>query len=272
MISPLKNLVFAKINEQMFSVRMYLTIPVLALCIVGSVWGLTDANTVLPADIPLETPMDILFVSSLFVLLSATLAGVIISYDGVSKDRASGVLEVKLSQPCPRRVQAIAMLLGYWLSIGIPVAILNIISYVILATRMDEFPSMMDLLSHFIATELVVLWYVQFSLLASSFAKDQSSSISIGIGMWFTFTMLWLLVTSVIAGLSGIEVGASEAWIRFEAIMDLFSPNGVYHHLLEARMPQIDRGISPILPFLASIIWTLLPAFIFFNRFERLNP
>ena len=55
---PLKNLVFDKINEQMFSVRMYLTIPVLALCIVGSVWGLTDTNTVLPADIPLETPMD----------------------------------------------------------------------------------------------------------------------------------------------------------------------------------------------------------------------
>ena len=272
MSSPLSNLVFAKLREQLFSVRMYLAIPVLALCIVGSVWGLTDPNTVLPAEIPLDSPMDVLFVSSLFVLLSATLVGVIISYDGVSKDRASGVLEVKLSQPCPRRTQAISMLLGYWLSIGIPVAILTIVSYGVIAYRMQTNPGLMDLITHLIATELVILWYVQFSLLASSYAKNQSSSISIGIGMWFTFTMLWLLVTSVLAGLSGIEVGGTDAWVKFEAIMDLFSPNGVYHHLLESRMPQINRGINPILPYIAAIIWTLVPMFAFFERFERLTP
>lgn len=272
MNSPLSNLILAKVKEQMFSVRMYLAFPVLALCIVGSVWGLTDPNTVLPADIPLDSPMDVLFVSSLFVLLSATLVGVIISYDGVSKDRASGVLEVKLSQPCPRRTQAISMLLGYWLSIGIPVAILTLISYGILSYRMQGNPALMDLFTHLIATELVILWYVQFSLLASSYARSQSSSISIGIGMWFTFTMLWLLVTSVLAGLSGIEVGGNDSWIRFEALMDLLSPNGVYHHLLESRMPQIDRGINPILPFIAAVIWTLAPMFAFFERFERLNP
>ena len=37
MNSPLSNLILAKVKEQMFSVRMYLAVPVLALCIVGSV-------------------------------------------------------------------------------------------------------------------------------------------------------------------------------------------------------------------------------------------
>ena len=38
-----------------------------------------------------------MFVSTAFIIFSATLGAVLISFDGVSRDRLSGVLEVKLS-------------------------------------------------------------------------------------------------------------------------------------------------------------------------------
>ena len=71
--------------------RTVVALPLLLLAIPGSAWGLSDPNTTLPADIPLDTPMQMLFVSSLFVLLTATLSAVLYAWDGVSRDRASGI-------------------------------------------------------------------------------------------------------------------------------------------------------------------------------------
>ena len=63
------------------------------------------------------------------------------------------------------------------------------------------------------------------------------------------FTLLWLVLTTVVAGLSGVGVDdlSSKEYIRIDAIMDLFSPNGVYHHLLEMPLDDVDRGMSPLI-------------------------
>ena len=89
--------------RQWWSTRTVVALPLLLLAIPGSAWGLSDPKTTLPADIPLDTPMQMLFVSSLFILLTATLAAVLYAWDGVSRDRASGVLEVHLGRGMGRR-------------------------------------------------------------------------------------------------------------------------------------------------------------------------
>ena len=63
--------------RQWMSTRTVVALPLLLLAIPGSAWGLSDPNTTLPADIPLDTPMQMLLVSSLFVLLTATLSPVL---------------------------------------------------------------------------------------------------------------------------------------------------------------------------------------------------
>ena len=50
--------------RQWMSTRTVVALPLLLLAIPGSAWGLSDPNTTLPADIPLDTPMQMLFVSS----------------------------------------------------------------------------------------------------------------------------------------------------------------------------------------------------------------
>ena len=51
------------------------------------------------------------------------------------------------------------------------------------------------------------------------------SSLALGLGAWMLFTLLWLLLTSVVAGLSGVAVDGSdvERWSNLQAQVDLFS-------------------------------------------------
>jgi len=83
-----------------------------------------------------------------------------------------------------------------------------------------------------------------------------------------------LILTTVVAGLSGVGVENlnSSEYLRIEAIMDLFSPNGVYHHLLELPLTDIERGVSPLSTSIAAILWSVIPLHLFIRRIERMRP
>ena len=260
--------------ERMFSTRMYIMLPVLLLFIPGMAWGFSDPNIVLPGGHQPESAMEVLFYASLGVVFGATMCAVLLSYDAVSRERASGVLELRLSQPMPRAHQSLAMILGSWKSILIPTWILLLISVSIVRYRMGEWISFADFLVYFSSTALILLWYILFTLLASSYTREQGTAISFGVGMWFLFTFLWALITTMVAFASGVSIGQENdaSWIMLEGALDLLSPNGVYHHLLETRLPQIDRGIASWQSWSMGLLWTVLPSWFFIRRMEKILP
>lgn len=260
--------------ERMFSTRMYIMLPVLLLFIPGMAWGFSDPNIVLPGGHQPESAMEVLFYASLGVVFGATMCAVLLSYDAVSRERASGVLELRLSQPMPRAHQSLAMILGSWKSILIPTWILLLISVSIVRYRMGEWISFADFLVYFSSTALILLWYILFTLLASSYTREQGTAISFGVGMWFLFTFLWALITTMVAFASGVSIGQENdaSWIMLEGALDLLSPNGVYHHLLETRLPQIDRGIASWQSWFMGLLWTVLPSWFFIRRMEKILP
>ena len=87
--------------ERMFSMRMYIMLPILVLFIPGMAWGFSDPDIILPGGHQPENAMEVLFYASLGVVFGATVCAVLLSYDSVSRERASGVLELRLSQPMP---------------------------------------------------------------------------------------------------------------------------------------------------------------------------
>jgi ABC-2 type transport system permease protein len=260
--------------ERMFSTRMYIMLPVLLLFIPGMAWGFSDPNIVLPGGHQPESAMEVLFYASLGVVFGATMCAVLLSYDAVSRERASGVLELRLSQPMPRAHQSLAMILGSWKAILIPTWILLIISVFIVRYRMGEWISFADFLVYFSSTALILLWYILFTLLASSYTREQGTAISFGVGMWFLFTFLWAFITTMVAFASGVSIGQENdaSWIMLEGALDLLSPNGVYHHLLETRLPQIDRGIVAWQSWFMGLLWTVLPSWAFIRRMEKILP
>jgi ABC-2 type transport system permease protein len=260
--------------ERMFSTRMYIMLPVLLLFIPGMAWGFSDPNIVLPGGHQPESAMEVLFYASLGVVFGATMCAVLLSYDAVSRERASGVLELRLSQPMPRAHQSLAMILGSWKAILIPTWILLIISVFIVRYRMGEWISFADFIVYFSSTALILLWYILFTLLASSYTREQGTAISFGVGMWFLFTFLWALITTMVAFASGVSIGQENdaSWIMLEGALDLLSPNGVYHHLLETRLPQIDRGIVAWQSWFMGLLWTVLPSWAFIRRMEKILP
>ena len=260
--------------ERMFSMRMYIMLPILVLFIPGMAWGFSDPDIVLPGGHQPESAMEVLFYASLGVVFGATVCAVLLSYDSVSRERASGVLELRLSQPMPRSHQALSIALGAWKAILIPTWLLLLLSLIIVRYRMGEWISPVDFIVYFVSTALILLWYVLFTLMASSFPREQATSISFGIGMWFLFTFLWALVTTMVAFASGVAIGQENdaSWIMLEGALDLLSPNGVYHHLLESRLPQIDRGIASWQSWGMALVWTVVPFWVFIRRMKRVIP
>ena len=124
------------------------------------------------------------------------MAAVLIAHDGISRDRSSGVLEVRLSQPMARWRQGVVLVLGHWGSIALPVAVLLIASMALVGYRSDMWIPIADAVVFIVAAMLVLLWYTVFALLASSIAKEQGSAIAFSIGLWFLFTLLWVLFTT----------------------------------------------------------------------------
>ncbi|MGB0474512.1 MAG: ABC transporter permease subunit [Candidatus Poseidoniaceae archaeon] len=253
---------------------MLIMLPILILFIPGMAWGFSDPEIMLPGGITPESVMEVMFYTSLGVVFAGTMCGVILSFDGISKDRFSGVLEVKLSQPMPRQKQSVGIALGHWLAILIPVWLLWLISIIIACYRLDMTPEIMETVASFISVGLILFWYVIFSLIASTYSKDQGTSIAFGIGMWFLFTFLWALVTSMVAFASGVNVGEinNQEMIRIEGFLDLLSPNGVFHHLLETNLADVDRGVPDVISWLSALFWTIIPWFWFKSRMSKIQP
>jgi len=272
--SKIKILSLTYLRGRIFSTRMVIMLPILILFIPGMAWGFSDPNIVLPGGVQPSSATEVMFYTSLGIVFGGTMCGVLISFDGVSKDRASGVLEIKLSQPMSRKHQSIAIVFGHWFSILIPTWILWLISFIVVNYRIGDWPSLIDGIISFTAVALILLWYVLFSLVASTYAKEQGTSIAFGVGVWFLFTFLWALVTTMVAFASGVSIGEENdpKWVNLEGLLDLFSPNGVFHHLLETRLDNVDRGVSPVLSYLAALIWSIIPWYWFNSRMENIQP
>tara|TARA_B100001248_G_scaffold262569_1_gene259499 strand:+ start:3945 stop:4772 length:828 start_codon:yes stop_codon:yes gene_type:complete len=262
------------VATKLVSTRMIIMLPILTLFIPGMAWGFSDPEVMLPGGIKPNNVMEVMFYTSLGIVFAGTMCGVLLSFDGVSKDRFSGVLEVRLSQPMPRQEQALGIALGHWFAILIPVWVLWLISIFIVMSRLSQGVVIWETIASFVSVALVLFWYVIFSLIASTYSKDQGTSIAFGVGMWFLFTFLWALVTSMVAFASGVNVGDlnDPNMIRIEGLLDLLSPNGVFHHLLETNIAGIDRGVSPIVAWLCAALWTILPWFWFKSRMARIQP
>ena len=262
------------IAEKLRSTRMIIMLPILILFIPGIAWGFSDPEVMLPGGVKPENVMEVMFYTSLGIVFAGTMCGVLLSFDGISRDRFSGVLEVKLSQPMPREEQAMAIALGHWLAILIPVWLLWLISTIIVMLRLDQTIAVPETLASFAAVGLVLFWYVIFSLIASTYSKDQGTSVAFGVGMWFLFTFLWALVTSMVAFASGVNVGEvnNPEMIRIEGFLDLLSPNGVFHHLLETNLADVDRGVPAIVSWITAAIWTILPWLWFKSRMIKIQP
>ena len=261
-------------RERLAGVRLKIMLPILLLFLPGMAWGFSDPNIVLPGGHRPDTSMEVLFYASLGVVFGATMCAVLMAFDGVSKDRASGMLEVRLAQPMPRRHQATALIIGHAQSILVPVYLLLAAAVLVVRFRMGEWPTVFETLVYGLSTGLIVLWYTLFALLASTSAREQGTAIAFGIGVWFFFTFLWALVTTMVAYASGVAVGEANdpAWVTLEGMLDLLSPNGVYHHLLETQLPTVDRGVAPWQSWMAAAVWTFVPWWALHRRMERLVP
>lgn len=261
-------------KERLSNIRLKVMLPILLLFLPGLAWGFSDPNIVLPGGHQPDTSMEVLFYASLGVVFGATMCAVLMAFDGVSKDRASGMLEIQLAQPMPRTHQAAALIIGHAQAILIPVYALLLLTVIVVNHRMDAWPTLTETLVYVLSTGLIVLWYTLFALLASTTAREQGTAIAFGVGVWFFFTFLWALVTSMVAYASGVSVGETNdpAWVTLEGMLDLLSPNGVYHHLLETQLPTVDRGVAAWQSWLAAAVWTVLPWWALHRRMERLVP
>lgn len=268
-------LAFSEFKTHFFSLRMCVLFPLLLLFILGAAWGFSDPDAKLPANIIVNSSFDVLFLTSLFILFTATLGVVLIGFDSISHKRISGTLAIELSQPIPRWHLAISNLIGVWATVAIPTILITIFATFTINYQMNDLPTISEFLMYIFASCMVIYWYTSLQLLASCLAKDMGSAVTLGVGTWLLFTMVWLLVTIILASLFGVDATnmSNVEFEKFGAKVDLFSPNGVYQLLLEMMLESEDlsRPIGKIWVWTATFAWSLVPTSLFIWKYNLMK-
>ncbi len=262
-------------RRQMTGQRMMILAPLIILLISIACWGFSDSRFVAPAGIEVETPASALFLASTVIVLVCTLAVVLLGFDSISRRKMTGELAIDLAQPMHRSDYAISQLLGTWLAVMAPTLVGIIIGTLFIHRQMGEWPSASDFSVFILATALLLWWYTCLQLLDSSLARDMGSSVTLGVGTWLLFTLLWLLVTVVVATFMGVDATdtTSSDFDLMAERMDLFSPNGVFQLILETRLPtESQPQLNSVWIWISAITWFLLPVYIFVQRMNRIKP
>ncbi|RAH14338.1 MAG: hypothetical protein CMB56_005465 [Methanobacteriota archaeon] len=275
-ISPIKLLLklsLLEFRKNFLTLRMGVLLPILILFILGSSWGFSDENANLPAEVNANNPFEVLFLTSLFILFSSTLGIVLVGFDGISKKRISGLLAIEFCQPISKRILGLSQLFGLWLTVTIPTIILSLFAVVLIFKQMNMWPSLAELILFIFATSMLLFWYSSIQLLVSCLARDMGSAVTLGVGTWLLFTMIWLLVTALLATVFGVDVTntSNEKFISFSSKVDLFSPNGLYQLLLESQLENLSRKLPAWMLVLATISWSLIPSTFFVWIFTKLR-
>ena len=256
------------------SQRMLVLGPLVIFLLCAACWGFADSRIV-PAGLTVNSPADVLFLSSTSVVFICTLSVVLLGFDAVSKRRLTGELAIDLSQPMPRPDYALSQLMGVWLSAMLPTTIGIIVGTFLIERQMGVWPEFGDLSMFLISTGLLLWWYTCLQLIASSMARDIGASVTLGVGTWLFFVFLWLIPTLIIAQSMGVDVTdtTSMAFDRIQERVDLFSPNGVYQLLMETRLDSASQPhLSAFSIWIAAIIWFAAPTWLFCNRIKHLRP
>ena len=238
------------------SQRMLVLAPLVIFLLCAACWGFADSRIV-PAGLTVNSPADVLFLSSTSVVFICTLSVVLLGFDAVSKRRLTGEL------------------VGVWLSAMLPTTIGIIVGTFLIERQMGVWPEFGDLSMFLISTGLLLWWYTCLQLIASSMARDIGASVTLGVGTWLFFVFLWLIPTLIIAQSMGVDVTdtTSMAFDRIQERVDLFSPNGVYQLLMETRLDSASQPhLSAFSIWIAAIIWFAAPTWLFCNRIKHLRP
>ena len=256
------------------SQRMLILAPLVIFLLCAACWGFADSRIV-PAGLTVNSPADVLFLSSTSVVFICTLSVVLLGFDAISRRRLTGELAMDLSQPMPRSDYACSQLMGVWMAAMVPTTIGILVGAFLIQRQMGVWPELGDLVMFLFATGLLLWWYTSLQLLASSLARDVGSSVTLGVGTWLFFVFLWLIPTLIIAQSMGVDVTdtTSIAFDQIQEKTDLFSPNGVYQLLMETRLASASQPhLSHFSIWISTIIWLVVPTWLFLTRIKHLRP
>ena len=265
---------FHDAKRRVRSQRMLILAPLVIFLLCAACWGFADSRIV-PAGLMVNSPADVLFLSSTSIVFICTLSVVLLGFDAISKRRLTGELAIDLSQPMPRSDYALSQLMGVWLSAMLPTIIGIHIGAFLIQRQMGVWPALGDLSMFIVSTGLLLWWYTCLQLLASSMARDIGASVTLGVGTWLFFVFLWLIPTLVIAQSMGVDVTdtTSLAFDRIQERIDLFSPNGVYQLLMETRLSSANQPhLSKTSIWFSAIGWSIIPTYVFCRRINTLKP
>ena len=256
------------------SQRMLILAPLVIFLLCAACWGFADSRIV-PAGLTVNSPADVLFLSSTSVVFICTLSVVLLGFDAVSRRRLTGELAMDLSQPMPRSDYAWSQIMGVWMAAMIPTTAGILVGAFLIQRQIGQWPEFGDLAMFLFATGLLLWWYTSLQLLASSVARDVGASVTLGVGTWLFFVFLWLIPTLIIAQSMGVDVTdtSSLAFDQIQEKTDLFSPNGVYQLLMETRLSSASQPhLSPTIIWSSAMAWFVIPTILFSKRIEHMRP
>ncbi|MBU4256515.1 MAG: ABC transporter permease [Thermoplasmatales archaeon] len=263
------------------SIRMLILLILFALAVVGGAYGLAVLS-VKPEMIPdsdlaetLSTgPNAVLFMSALFIAFVGSISAVSLSFDSIVKEKLQNSLDLLLCRPLSKREILFGKFLGLWAALSLP-GIIMLLAAILCVASVAGMPSTKMTLGFIIFTVIFFGIFISIQQIFSTVSKTLGTAILSGIGVWFLFTMFWVLVSLSIAYLMGMPMGTIQTNPDYNLLrsrIDLFSPIGAYDlslGVLAGGKGILPEGIPYYAPFLSLFLWFFIPLLISMEVFHR---
>ena len=196
-----------------------------------------------------------MYVLSLFAL--------ILSYDGMLKEKELGTLELLLSFP----LRSSDLVIGKWIGYSAVLLIATLLGFLPISYTLVKMGIPFSSVILFIGYSIWLgLTFTSLGLFLSSLAKDRTFVIAICIIFWVFLVFIFDIVFTMLAvSLNGIVSNGALSWILLFNPVDVFRISSLltFMHQAAVNFYGLDTGVLKLrYLFVAMFLWFLVPLFI----------
>ena len=248
------------------SIRMIILMFIFSLLVLLTVFGtfmLMGTSSEVPSDISeIMIEQGPVFVLGLIVgmmFFIGPITALALSFDIIVKEKIDNSIGLLLCRPISRRSVAIGKFLGTLSALTVPVVIVNTIAVLIIMALSEKGIAFTQAGGFLLYTLIFLAIYIAIGQLISSTVKTTTTSILLGIVIWF---FLPVIVSILSAFLND-----------FSSQIELLTPSTSYSICVNHALGTFSESLSQIIPlwgyYLTFVLWLVIPLVLAIEVFHR---
>jgi Cu-processing system permease protein len=237
--------------------RLWIVTLLILVAFLGPVFGLSQLL------LPLGPGATSGYIVWLVGIVVPVLAGTM-SYDSISRERATGSLEMLLARPLSRPGLAVGKFLGAFVSVTLPLLIVAPAAILAIHVLTGNWPGPAFSAILLLGTVGLAALYILVGEMFSALTKTSAGALVSAAFVWLLFSFLWSPATVGMQAVLRMD-SSFPGFPTFSTMAALFNPTGVYNVVVLAFLPGSSGpgfgsvgGLPTWMAIVAWLVWFLV--------------